>query len=189
MQENSIRTVNRMNRPNKIILHHSLTKDGKTVSWGAIRKYHMNTREWRDIGYHWGIELVGDEYKIFKGREESEEGAHCQGQNSNSIGICLVGNFDIAEPPREQLEKLYELIEDIFNRHGKLQIFGHNAYSSKSCPGKLFPMNEVLANVEPHWALKHWKSLNAKGVKIHNTDFEKPIKRGELFAILDQIVN
>ncbi|MCT4507352.1 MAG: peptidoglycan recognition protein family protein [Tepidibacter sp.] len=138
-----------MNKPNKIIIHHSLTKDSKTVSWEAIKRYHINNQGYRDIGYHWGIELVKNEYKVFKGREEWEVGAHTRGANTNSIGICLVGNFDNSEPPKEQLYKLIVLIKDIYSRYGELPIYTHNHFASyKSCPGRKFPFNWLLDQIK-----------------------------------------
>lgn len=128
---------------NKIILHHSLTKDQQVVDFDAIKRYHINTNKWADIGYHYLIELVGNEYKILKGRDENTAGVHTSGQNANSIGICCVGNFDETVPPDAQLNKLVELIKDIYSRHGILPIHGHNEYSTKSCPGIKFPMQKV----------------------------------------------
>ena len=39
-----------------------------------------------------------------------------------------------------------------------------------------------------HWAEKHYKSLNQKGVIIHEKRFDDNITRGEVFALLDRIV-
>lgn len=146
------------NKPQKIIIHHSLTADSGTVSWDAIRRYHIEHQGWKDIGYQYGIERVGNEYKIFKGRDEKTSGAHTVGQNSKSIGICCVGNYDIKEPPAEMLYKLVELINDISTRHGKLPIFSHNTFAPyKSCPGTKFPMAWVINNA--YGTLNEWADI------------------------------
>jgi len=131
--------------PNVIILHHSLTKDGKTVSWNAIRQYHLG-KGWNGIGYHFGIELVGNRYEILIGRLPTEIGAHCRGVNRTSLGICFIGNFDIEEPSGEQLvvgRNLVRSLMEVFNIP-KEWVKGHNEYSQKSCPGKKFPLGEFI---------------------------------------------
>lgn len=135
--------------PNKIIIHHSLTEDGATVSWNAIRDYHVKNNGWRDIGYHYGIELVGEQYDIFKGRMDDEVGAHCLGFNDKSIGICVVGNFDQAAPNDKQLALLKKLCRALMNIYGikTEDVLGHwETYEKmgqavqKSCPGNKFSM-------------------------------------------------
>jgi hypothetical protein len=145
------------NRWSHIMLHHSLTKDSQTVSWQAIRKYHKETMGWKDIGYHFGIELVGAysntpvqrqeaEYEILIGRNLDQEGAHCpqQGMNKKAIGICFVGNFDETPVPMEQWNKgvifvasLIKLLDIPYNF-----IVGHRDYAPKSCPGKFFDLEK-----------------------------------------------
>jgi N-acetylmuramoyl-L-alanine amidase len=135
----------------KLIIHHSLTFDGKVVDWTAIRKYHIETNGWADIGYQYGIELVGDKYVVQKGRSEHTPGAHCLGQNDKSIGICVVGNYDLAEPANAALNLLAELCADICKRYGLTSndIFPHNQFASyKTCPGKKFSMEKLKAKVK-----------------------------------------
>lgn len=135
--------------PDKIIIHHSLTEDGETVSWNAIRDYHVKIKGWRDVGYHYGIELVGNQYDIFKGRMDNEVGAHCLGFNDNSIGICVVGNFDQQAPNERQLALLKKLCRSLMDIYGiKIEnVLGHwetfemrNVPIEKSCPGVKFSM-------------------------------------------------
>lgn len=135
--------------PRHVIVHHSLTKDSKTVSWGAIREYHIKTLGWKDIGYHAGIELIGDEYQIMPGRPWNEEGAHCkeQGMNRQSLGICLVGNFDFAPPPHPQLELAVDLVRLWMKTFGITldNIHRHSDFATyKSCPGTQFPWQKFL---------------------------------------------
>jgi len=133
-----------MNVPKRIILHHSLTKDSGTVSWPVIRKYHTKVLEWDDIGYHFGIEKIYDEYEILVGRSVFKKGAHCYGQNRDSIGICFIGNFDQKPVPDSQLRKGIELVKSlmfIFYINQK-NIFGHCDFSGKTCPGIFFDIEK-----------------------------------------------
>jgi len=131
--------------PNSIILHHSLTKDSETVSWGAIRRYHMEDLFWVDVGYHFGIEQVGNEHEIFVGRMLNEMGAHCKGQNEDSIGICFLGNFDEQYPHRDQWHlgvRLVRSLCEVFTID-KDHIYPHSRFAPwKSCPGRQFSIAE-----------------------------------------------
>ncbi len=124
--------------PNKIIIHHSLTKDSGTVSWGAIRKYHKEMLGWNDVGYQWGIELVNDYYEILMGRRPDLTGAHTLGQNDQSIGICVVGNYDIDEVTQEIKEAIQKLLTWLIFQYKipSKEIYGHCEFAAKTCPGK-----------------------------------------------------
>lgn len=136
--------------PKRIIVHHSLTEDGDTVSWSAIRRYHMVEKGWIDIGYHAGCERVGKVYECLVGRPWDEIGAHTTGQNINTLGFCFVGNFDNGQPPWEQLTVGAKVIS-AWMRLFKIPveaIYPHSHYAAKSCPGKRFPMDKLKAMLE-----------------------------------------
>ena len=137
-------------RPTRIILHHSLTKDGKLVSWDAIRRYHTYTLGWRDIGYHFGIELVGATYEILIGRMLNEQGAHCRGQNHESVGICFVGNYDIETPPQQQWDLGLRLVGSLCEALSIpfRSVTGHCDHSSKSCPGEKFGLDNFIRQLK-----------------------------------------
>ena len=127
-----------------IMIHHSLTKDSDSVSWGAIRRYHVATMGWQDIGYHAGIELVDSEYEILFGRRWDIPGAHCKEGNGNErfLGFCFVGNFDETVPSQMMMEiAVKRFVKPMFELNiCKRFIVTHNQYASyKSCPGILFP--------------------------------------------------
>ncbi len=135
-----------------LMLHHSLTKDSKTVSWQAIRRYHKSLG-WKKEGYHYGVELVNGEYEVLVGRDLNERGAHCRQAKMNelAIGICLVGNFDLVLVPKPQWDRAVKFVAGLC---GQLRIpadhiVAHRDYASyKSCPGKLFNVDFFRQEVE-----------------------------------------
>lgn len=131
-------------KPVLIILHHSLTKDSGTVSWQAIRRYHMDVLGWDDNGYHYGIELINGRYESLNARFMDTIGAHCRGYNSKSIGVCLIGNFDLEPVPAEQWDLALALVRGLcFSLDIPSQsVLGHREFNSKkSCPGRYFNLN------------------------------------------------
>ena len=137
-----------MNKPDKIIIHHSggtakdPLADTSHHTFEIIKNYHVS-KGWGDIGYNWLIEKDGS---IHKGRDETVPGAHTIGQNTKSIGVCLVGNFDFSLPTKEQEESLKVVYKDLITRYPILrgQVFPHRAFSTKSCYGNRLPDDWVL---------------------------------------------
>jgi len=138
--------------PKFIILHHSLTKDSETVSWQAIRRYHIDTMKWNDIGYHYGIELVNDQHEILVGRMPNQSGAHCKqmGMNRMSIGICFVGNFDDGKPLPEMWVMGLRFVRGLMDIYQipRQNIKGHRELCDyKSCPGFYFDLNKFRSQL------------------------------------------
>ena len=133
-----------MLKPEKIVIHHSLTADGSTLSWPAIHHYHVNVNGWSDIGYHAGIEEVGDRYVCVFGRPDVLAGAHTVGENGRSLGFCFVGNYDVDEPEPSRLRvACRRVLAPWLLRHGLGvdALVPHRQFADKTCPGYRFDMD------------------------------------------------
>lgn len=135
-----------MRKIKKIYIHHSaLPKD---LGIDVIRKLHLE-RGFDDVGYHFVIEENG---KIRNGRKVEIQGAHVKGDNIDSIGICVCGNFEVNQPSECQIRALKSLICKLYKKFGKLKILGHKDYpaSDTLCPGhylyKLLPALIPVSN-------------------------------------------
>lgn len=128
-----------MNKPVKIIVHHTGGTDLNPLADTShhtakmIKKWHL-AKGWDDIGYNWVIERDGN---VVKGRDESKSGAHTVGHNSNSIGICLSGNFDATLPTKAQEASLKKLLVEVMQRYNIKSdaIYPHRRFAKKTCFG------------------------------------------------------
>lgn len=130
---------------NRLIIHCAATSPKMDVGAEEIRKWHVKGNGWKDIGYHHVIRRNG---QIEDGRPISLIGAHCSGQNTGSIGVCLVGGVDDRNRPEsnftpEQWRTLEQYVRAFKVEYHKATIHGHNEFDSgKACPS--FDVQEWL---------------------------------------------
>ena len=148
------------NHPQFIVIHHTERNNDFPL---FVKWRHRHLRGWDDIGYHY---LIGNtrpftvDGRIYVGRAENVEGAHALGYNFNSIGICLIGNFNKTFPSEKQMNALVDLIKrraatyDIPTKN----ILGHEELPNvkKKCPGKNIDMNEVRWAIEQNLEFIFW---------------------------------
>lgn len=196
-----------LNNPEYIIIHHSATAQGDAETF---RRAHT-AKGWRDIGYHYviGNGTYSGNGEVETGRTEAEDGAHCNvdGMNFKSIGICLVGNFDIDKPTPAQMEALERLCRDIMERHKipASRVLGHGEVkgAATNCPGKNFDMAAFRKRLERkpmdkkdyegHWAQQYIeKAVNAgymTGYPDGTFKPDNPITRAEFARVLSFIID
>ena len=136
-----------MRKINSIIVHCSATPEGKSFTVADIDRWHRQ-RGFASIGYHYVVYLDGS---IHAGRPLSQVGAHCQGHNVNSIGVCYIGGMtaDNKHPKdtrtREQKLALTELLKHLKLQFPKAAIHGHRDFAAKACPS--FDATKEYANI------------------------------------------
>lgn len=120
----------------EIIVHCSATPEGRHVTVGDIRAWHKQ-RGFKDVGYHYIVYLDGS---IHGGRSENVIGAHCQGHNRNSIGVCYIGGMDKGmKSPKDtrtdaQKKALIMLLKQLKKKYPQAKIYGHRDFAAKACP-------------------------------------------------------
>lgn len=120
--------------------------DHSYLDWAGIVDYHVRVRGYDYAGYHLGIERVKGHLVYCPGRPLFREGAHCLGMNWRALGIAVIGNYDL-EPPDKYLyfmtAQACKIMMLQFPAITPERIFGHNEFSTKTCPGLKFDVERV----------------------------------------------
>ena len=125
-----------MRKITDIIVHCSATPEGKSFTVADIDRWHRQ-RGFAQIGYHYVIYLDGS---VHKGRPIELVGAHCQGHNAYSIGICYIGGLatDNKTPKdtrtTEQKQAMLNLLKELRAKFPAAKIHGHRDFAAKACP-------------------------------------------------------
>lgn len=141
-----------------IAIHCSATRASQNIGAKEIDAMHRQ-RGFSCIGYHYVIKRDG---AIERGRPINTIGAHVEGYNSVSVGVCLIGGINAKGKAENnftpaQFESLRDLITYIKNSYSKAVVQGHRDFSKdqnndgkitsnewmKQCP--CFDVKEFLA--------------------------------------------
>ncbi len=137
-----------------VVIHHSATDSGSVES---IHTEHRRRTDglgnpWLGIGYHF---VIGNGSGMEDGKVEATfrwkqqiHGAHSGSavHNANGVGICLIGNFQNQQPTTKQLKAVTKLVTQLSDRYqipARL-VIGHNTVKPTACPGKHFPLQDVI---------------------------------------------
>ena len=127
-----------MRKINKLIVHCSATPEFKDFDVDDITEWHVKGNGWSDCGYHYVIKLDGT---VQDGRPIEKIGAHCKGNNRDSIGICYIGgmnkNMENWKDTRttEQCDSLYNLLSELKIEFPDVIVYGHKDFTDKKeCP-------------------------------------------------------
>ena len=110
-------------RVQHVIVHHAAGSNTNTNYQDVVRNIyllHTQTNGWDDIGYNF---LIAQDGTIFLGRDsqgyfdhDNVRGAHMCNKNNGTMAICLLGNYELVEPPQVMLQSLSQLISWKLNK-------------------------------------------------------------------------
>jgi len=140
-----------------IVIHHSATVSGTLE---AIDAGHRNRGFTNGVAYHFLINngraagAVDGQILPTVRWIDQLDGAHTKVAdhpefNTEGIGICLIGNFDLHEPTAAQMASLEMLVLALRNRY-QIPLDGilcHGELKNTHCPGRLFPMEQFFMAV------------------------------------------
>lgn len=119
-----------------LVVHCAATKPSMDIGLREIRQWHRQ-RGWLDIGYHFVIRRDGT---VETGRPVNTIGAHVEGHNYESVGVCLVGGINTTGAPENnftdsQFKTLRELLDKLKVDYPSAKIVGHRDLDpNKACP-------------------------------------------------------
>ncbi len=124
----------------KIVVHH--TGETKVTNerpsdemMRAIYYYHTIVKGWGDIGYHY---VVGKDGEIYEGKAGGDKvvGAHVYCSNIGTVGVSVMGNFNLQKPTTKQLNSLKAILAKLSQKH-KIKPEGRSSFHGESLPNIL----------------------------------------------------
>ncbi len=128
-----------------VTIHHTVSPTDRPIS--GIAEYHVNSKGWPGIGYHFVIKASGEIFKTnYLGTISYHAGSFASpNPNTYAIGVALQGTFTDDPPPQAQLDATRWLVGHLreqLNRN--LEVKGHRDMPRRAgeggtqCPGNTY---------------------------------------------------
>ena len=121
-----------------LTIHHAGNQDNPPTGpprWRSWQAFHMDTRGWGDLAYHY---IIGIDGTVSEGRDVTYRGDTGTKYNPDRLFlVVLEGNFEKQDPTAAQLESLRLLLAWASPEFGipLSTIGGHRDYAATACPG------------------------------------------------------
>ena len=138
-----------------VFVHHTVNSNNyrPREARGIVRgiyAYHTQGQNWCDIGYNALIDRFGNVYEGRRGGlSKPVRGAHAGDYNTGTVGVSMIGNFDVARTPKRMRNALVRFIGWRLGTSYKpvrggvsvggarfSRIAGHRDAMSTACPGR-----------------------------------------------------
>jgi N-acetyl-anhydromuramyl-L-alanine amidase AmpD len=149
-----------------LVIHHSAAPP--SVGPRRIASYHVKTKGWPGIGYHF---LINQKGTIYQGNTLETISNHAVQANSRGVGICFLGNFTKVVPPPAQLRAGAHLVAWLMQELniGLDNVKGHREFMETACPG-----NQWLEG-------KKWKEMLRQEISLVQQEATEPSAERPLY--------
>lgn len=116
--------------------------------WRNIWSYHVGTRRYDDVAYHFGIDMRTGE--VLEGRPVNRVGAHSSGHNYQWLGVCFLGDDDagyqdVSDAAWTSFWRLLTQLERDLGRGLRLET--HRVQKERQGGGTACPGNEIAGRL------------------------------------------
>jgi len=111
------------------VIHHSAS--APTATPAGIARFHVLTRDYPGIGYHYGVARDGTVFQVNRLETVSYHAGKAEA-NRHGVGVCLIGDFSQSGPPVEQTNAAIGLCQWL-----GLRVCAHKEIVPTGCPGDL----------------------------------------------------
>jgi len=131
-----------MNGISRITVHHdgmtaftSTSQSEAAARLEMIRRSHVNSRGWADIGYHYIVDPAG---RIWEGRPIDRQGAHVADNNPHNLGVMMLGNYDQQAPTNAAVRALDDFVAAMMRKYRVpvSRVYTHQELRPTACPGQ-----------------------------------------------------